>query len=235
MINAMRRTDFINCAIAILIPVAAAGYTKIYNAQSLTCLINGDWFGSSADEKSIQLAQKGDAAFQYARGIRLIAGACLPYSAENRHEGLEWLQKAAQSEPAAYAEQFYSYARLYRRESPAFLPTAQALLANLDIDENGADILRLNRAMMNCDRGETEWTQCREVMRAEMEAGNFYGKWYYAEILARGLGGETDRDKAAQIVNSLIEITAEDLPALGAVSEMNALRAHQQNLFSSAE
>lgn len=226
------RTEIIAGVLAVFILGAGlVGYTKIYNVQSFTCFINGAWDGSPSYQKAREQAQQGDVWNQMSIGNDLVSGVCMPYSAENRRAGLELLLKAAQSDPDAHAGRFYSYARLYRRETPEFLFAAQELLANADIDKDKTDILRLDRVMMECDRGETEWTQCRELMRAETEAGHHRGKWYYAEILARGLGGESDSDRAMQLINSMIEIAAEDLPALGAVSEMNALRTHKQNLF----
>ena len=232
--------DMLGVVFAILVLSGIiVGYTKIYNVVSFTCLINNDWEGSPGDKKGRELARQGNVAIQFSLGHRLVSGVCLSSSSDNRREGLEWLQKAAQNEPSVqHVNSFYSYARLYVNEEPSFLPVATRLVMNTVGSEdkkfvNLNEMLRLDKAIIECERSNQEWQQCREIMRDATEAGHYTGKLYYAEILARGLGGDTNRDRAMELIDELIAIAAQDLPALPAVSEMEALQTHKKNLLLS--
>ena len=230
--------DMLGVVFAILVLLGGiVGYTKIYNVVSFTCLINGDWDGSSEFVSRLERAQAGDVEAQSFSGVWHVSGACTQPSARHRRIGLQWLQKAAQNEPnVQHVNTFYSYARLYVNEEPSFLPVATRLVMNTVGSEdkkfvNLNEMLRLDKAIIECERGNQEWQQCREIMRDATEAGHYTGKLYYAEILARGLGGDTNRDRAMELIDELIAIAAQDLPALPAVSEMEALQTHKNNLL----
>ena len=219
------------------------GYTKIHNVVSSSCLINGRWDGSHVYVGVHERAQAGDAEAQIAWVFHHISGACVPPSAKRRRIGLQWMQKAAQNDPSLEnVGWFYEYARLYVSEEPSFLPVANRLVMNAvdtEVTEDNPypnyvaklnETLRLNKAIIECEHGEQEWQKCREIMR---DSEYFMGIWYYAEILARGLGGDADRDRAVELIDELIANHAKDLPNLGAVISVEVLQTHKNNLFLS--
>ena len=217
------------CVFMILVLLGGIiGYTKIYNVVSFTCLIHGEWDGSPIYVRIRENAQAGDAGAQVDLGWHYVSGACVLPSAERRKIGLQWLQKAAQSAPGfVNVVIFHRYARLYVGEEPSFLPVANRLVMNTVETEDTEDnliaasrnkALRLHKAIIQCERGEQEWQQCRKIMRAATDAADFDGKWYYAEILARGLGGDADRDRAIALIDELIANEARDFPRFNSVS-----------------
>ena len=222
------------------------GYTKIYNVVSFTCFINGRWDDSNKYVGIHDRAQAGDVAAQKSWIWHHISGACVPSSAKRRKIGLQWLQKLTQNDPSVKnITWFYSYARLYVSEEPSFLPVANRLVMNAvdtEVTEDNPypnyvarwnEILRFKKAIIECEHGEQEWQKCREIMRDATETEHYVGKWYYAEILARGLGGDADRDRAVELIDELIANEAKDLPNLGAVSSIEASLVHKKNLFLS--
>ena len=222
------------------------GYTKIYNVVSSSCLINGRWDGSHVYVGVHERAQAGDAEAQIAWVFHHISGACVPPSAERRKIGLQWLQKVAQNEPGLdKIDLFHLYARLYVSEEPSFLPVANRLIMNAVDTEVTEDNpypayvaslnkqLRLHKAIIQCERGNQEWQKCREIMRDAAAAKFYTGIWYYAEILALGLGGDADRDRAAELIDELIADRAKNLPNLSSVIPIEVLQAHKNNLFLS--
>ena len=235
------------CVFMILVLLGiVAGYTKIYNVFSFHCLINGRWDGSHVYVGVRDRAQAGDAEAQAFLGWHYVSGACASPSAERRRMGLQWLQKAAQNETSLFdVHRFYKYARLHVSEEPSFLPVANRLIMNAveDTEDNwfAAELnktLRLHKAIIQCERGEQEWQQCREIMRDATEEEYYqgrryyhYGQWYYAEILARGLGGDADRDRAVELIDKLIANEVHHLPE--SVSSIEAMLAHKKNLFLS--
>ena len=225
-----------------------AGDTKIYNVVSLTCFINGRWDDSNKYVGIHERAQTGDVEAQVDLGWHYVSGACVSPSAKRRRIGLQWMQKAAQNDPSLEnVGRFYQYARLHVSEEPSFLPVANRLVMNAveDAEDNwfAAELnktLRLHKAIIQCERGEQEWQQCRKIMRDATEEEYYqgrryyhYGQWYYAEILARGLGGDVDSDRAVEIIDKLIANEVHHLPELGAVTSIEAMLVHKENLFLS--
>ena len=219
------------------------GYTKIYNVVSSSCLINGRWDGSHVYIGVHERAQAGDLHAQRVWISHHIGGECVPPSAKRRKIGLQWLQKLAQNEPSLEnVDFFHFYARLYVSEEPSFLPVANRLIMNAvdtEVTEDNPypnyvarlnEKLRLHKAIIQCERGDQEWQQCREIMR---DSKYFMGMWYYAEILARGLGGDADRDRAVELIDELIAIEAKELPRLNSVSNIQEMQVHKKNLFLS--
>ena len=220
-----------------------AGDTKIYNVVSLTCFINGSWDDSNKYVGIHERAQTGDVEAQVDLGWHYVSGACVSPSAKRRRIGLQWMQKAAQSAPGfVNVVIFHRYARLYVGEEPSFLPVANRLVMNTVETEDTEDnliaasrnkALRLHKAIIQCERGEQEWQQCRKIMRDAADAADFDGKWYYAEILALGLGGDTDRDRAVALIDELIANESRDFPRLNSVRVIEWLQVHKKNLFLS--
>lgn len=215
------------CLLCVAVLCAVAVTTKVYNVKSFGCLINGEWEGAPAVVSRRESALAGDINAQRFSGVWYVAGVCTVPSAAHRKTGLQWLQRTAQNASSTLNDirSFYHYARLYQKEAPSFLPLAARLVMRVADPENK---FRLDRAMIECERGEREWQQCRELMQAESEGGGYNGKFYYAEILAHGLGGETDRDKAAALIKQLFATVGTGLPG---AAEMEALSAHKKNLL----